>query len=644
MHSAGKLCILCCRNFHTEIAAVIAAEEWKDVCVADAFPSRCGRPPENWSELHPLLKENCSQVAILGGVCLSRLGEPPPDWPPVLLVPQEQCFHLVACRPLVADAMARGAYLLTPGWLRRWPEHLAEMGFKPEAAAAFFHDVARELLLLDTGVDPQASQHLAELSKVLKLPARSIPVGLDQTRLFLNRMVTEWRREQLQDTVQGLKSRHARERADHIMAIDCLSRLGQTQSEAEVINAIRELFRMLFAPEEIHYLRIENGSADSNSAVPPVISQSMCALEGDYDWTPDKRGFLLHIKHNGQVRGIVAVERVAFPEYRERYLNLAMSLAGVCALAIENVRASQRTKTVENVLREKEERLALATLINGVGIWDWNLQTQEMIWDDSMYALYHIRREDFSGTEEAWRTALHPDDLARGDREVEAALAGEKPFNTEFRVCWPSGEIRYIKAVAKVFRDAQGKPVRMLGTNTDITERKLLQTELEKQARTDFLTGVGNRRYFREQAEAELKRALRYGSPLSVLMLDIDFFKKINDRHGHQTGDSVLQKLADICRAMLRDVDLIGRLGGEEFAILLPETEKQQAAGVAERLRQAIANTDAALAAGLPVRFTVSIGVASLAAKETHLDELLNQADQALYEAKASGRNKVMVA
>ena len=137
-------------------------------------------------------------------------------------------------------------------------------------------------------------------------------------------------------------------------------------------------------------------------------------------------------------------------------------------------------KRAENALRENEERLALATLHNGVGIWDWNLATQQMVWDDSMYALYHIRREDFSGTEEAWRASLHPDDLERGDREVKAAIRGEKPFDTEFRVIWPSGEIRHIKAVAKVFRDAQGTPVRMLGTNVDITERKQAEEMLRK--------------------------------------------------------------------------------------------------------------------------------------------------------------------
>jgi diguanylate cyclase (GGDEF)-like protein/PAS domain S-box-containing protein len=137
-------------------------------------------------------------------------------------------------------------------------------------------------------------------------------------------------------------------------------------------------------------------------------------------------------------------------------------------------------KRIEYELREKEERIALATLYNGVGIWDWNLVTQQMIWDDSMYALYHIKREDFIVTEEAWRASLHPDDLERGDREVEAAIRGEKPFDTEFRVVWPDGDIRHIKAVAKVFRDEQGTPLRMLGTNVDITLLRVADAERDR--------------------------------------------------------------------------------------------------------------------------------------------------------------------
>jgi diguanylate cyclase (GGDEF)-like protein len=146
-----------------------------------------------------------------------------------------------------------------------------------------------------------------------------------------------------------------------------------------------------------------------------------------------------------------------------------------------------------------------------------------------------------------------------------------------------------------------------------------------------------------ELAEQELNRAVRYGNPLSIFMMDIDFFKRVNDTHGHKVGDIVLKKLAEICQQTLREVDVIGRLGGEEFAILLPETGKIESTEAAERLREAIENAKVSLESGLPLQFTVSIGVSSLLSKEDNIDVLLNCADKALYRAKKSGRNRVCV-
>lgn len=184
----------------------------------------------------------------------------------------------------------------------------------------------------------------------------------------------------------------------------------------------------------------------------------------------------------------------------------------------------------------------------------------------------------------------------------------------------------------------------LCGISTDITEREALKSRLEEQAHQDYLTGLYNRRYFIEQGQVELARAQRYGSTLSMLMLDIDHFKAINDTHGHKAGDIVLQKFSEVMRETLRTIDIVGRIGGEEFAILLPETDMTKAAEVAERLREKVATTAVVLEAGLPLHFTISIGVAMLQGKDANIDILFNQSDRALYQAKNTGRNKVCVA
>lgn len=184
----------------------------------------------------------------------------------------------------------------------------------------------------------------------------------------------------------------------------------------------------------------------------------------------------------------------------------------------------------------------------------------------------------------------------------------------------------------------------LCGISTDITEMELLKEQLEQQANHDYLTGLCNRRYFLEQGKNEIVRAQRHGTPLSLLMLDIDHFKNINDTHGHKAGDIALQKLSNILRHTLRTIDILGRIGGEEFAILLPETELQQAAVIAERLRALVAATPLELDDGMPPQhFTASIGVTALNGGISDIDGMLHKADSALYQAKTSGRNTVCI-
>lgn len=166
--------------------------------------------------------------------------------------------------------------------------------------------------------------------------------------------------------------------------------------------------------------------------------------------------------------------------------------------------------------------------------------------------------------------------------------------------------------------------------------------EAQNQAVTDALTGVYNRRGLFQLGEFEFQRARRSGRPFCAIMMDIDHFKRVNDRHGHAAGDQILLKAAERCRRNLRPIDLIGRYGGEEFAVLLPETELEDARLVAERLRLSIMNEAFETDAG-GLRVTISAGVAEMSPSDASLHALIGRADSALYDAKSAGRNRVAV-
>jgi diguanylate cyclase (GGDEF)-like protein len=174
----------------------------------------------------------------------------------------------------------------------------------------------------------------------------------------------------------------------------------------------------------------------------------------------------------------------------------------------------------------------------------------------------------------------------------------------------------------------------------EVHERRHLQEELERLANTDALTGLPNRRFFMTQLASELARRQRYGHPLSLLMLDLDHFKQINDQWGHVVGDEALRVFADAVQCCLRTQDIAGRIGGEEFAILLPETGETVARPVAERIRGRMEQTKIASANDHCV-VTVSIGVTQ-AKDEDDLESLLRRVDSALYAAKQGGRNRIV--
>lgn len=173
-------------------------------------------------------------------------------------------------------------------------------------------------------------------------------------------------------------------------------------------------------------------------------------------------------------------------------------------------------------------------------------------------------------------------------------------------------------------------------------ELKQALVELEKLATTDPLTGIANRRHLLTLAEREFQRTHRYNNPFSVLMIDIDHFKLINDNYGHNIGDEALKIMADVTVNALRKVDIFGRFGGEEFVVFLPETQADEALLVAERIREAIATTPIYVD-DQTIHITVSIGVTIYESSEISLDGLLMEADKALYDAKKQGRNQVVI-
>jgi diguanylate cyclase (GGDEF)-like protein/PAS domain S-box-containing protein len=262
---------------------------------------------------------------------------------------------------------------------------------------------------------------------------------------------------------------------------------------------------------------------------------------------------------------------------------------------------------------------------------------------------------------------VHPDDIAECLVWLQKVIeTGQRQKGIEYRVQHADGSWYWHTSSAVPFRSKAGVVIGLEGTARDITERKQAEAELiraqdelesahrdlqksyereQTLARIDDMTGINNHRSILQLAEREFDVAMRYRTPLSMMFLDIDFFKQINDTFGHLMGDQALKKMIQVICAELRSADVIGRYGGDEFVILLPQTTTLDALPLAERIHASIAsmclNTDKG-----PLTLTISIGIAQTihdTAQPDTVENLLLRADRALYDAKQAGRNCTMV-
>ena len=240
--------------------------------------------------------------------------------------------------------------------------------------------------------------------------------------------------------------------------------------------------------------------------------------------------------------------------------------------------------------------------------------------------------------EGAYNAITYPEDLPKVVQAIDAAIAHKQPYVVEYRICTKSGQEKWLWEKGSGVFDSNGEVLGFEGFITDITERKSFEDQLAYLANHDPLTGLFNRRHFREHLEHHLALAGRYNHCGALIFVDLDDFKDINDTLGHQAGDALLKNLAILLQEQVRQTDILARLGGDEFAILLPQTSLSGVESVAQRILEALDHL-VVVANGQQVRITASIGTTLFPDHGMTADELLAHADQAMYKSKQGGRN-----
>ncbi len=333
-----------------------------------------------------------------------------------------------------------------------------------------------------------------------------------------------------------------------------------------------------------------------------------------------------YIKATGEVRIYHSVKKPLFDEEKR--------IIGLCGISTDIT----EQKRLENLVKKQKDLLNIVLDNVDAHIYMKDNQRTFKYVNSRVAALFGLPVEQVVGKKE---TDILPEDVAEHFYQSDKKLfeTGERQTIDETVIDDEGNEHHYL-SVKIPFYPENEDPV-LIGFSTEVTELYKLKEQFRKQANTDSLTGLFNRRYFVEHAEREFKRAQRNGKPLTVISIDIDHFKDINDKYGHPVGDEVLVEVSKQLLPNLRSEDVLARIGGEEFAIVLPDTDLQQASHIAERIRH---QQDCIRIKGNwqgELNVQVSVGVAIKLDDDSNFDVLFSRADKALYMAKNNGRNQV---
>ena len=359
MLSTPPINLAVCTNFLPEAEELINRGELENVTLI-SWGTSCRGTAKNWEEMALLFDQNnkSTDLLVIVGSCFSRsLPSPPEALNHIHLERLNQCFDLICAKEMVASLINEGSYLTSSGWLRSWRNTLDDWGFDQPLARQFFQDTTTRIVLLDTGIYPDAVTELESFAAYVDLPCHQIRVGLDHFLWRLSAIMGRVRGEHLQQKLLLNEEKLAQ----YELSLNLLDSLTDSQTEEEAVSGLVDIFRTLFAPQQVHFHRHlqPSGGADEDAASAEFLSAEMLLRlnKNNYLLHESQDGFWIVLKNGAFVAGYLNITRVLIAEYLNRYLNLALAIAPLCALAISRGRFAEQRQKDMKVLQQKNEEI-----------------------------------------------------------------------------------------------------------------------------------------------------------------------------------------------------------------------------------------------------------------------------------------------
>ena len=494
-----KLSIYACENVAPDYEAVIRQEGYADVEVT-AFPCLCldrKRQEDALCLFSGSDTDKCHKI-MCGSQCpllsmKEKIGQS------FTINTSNNCYNHILNEKLIAYILYAGSYIVTSGWLANWRHRLEDAGFDQYTAQSFFHDACKEIVLLDTGVDSESKQRVAEFSRYVDIPFQVIEIGLENLRIYLRSLVYEWRMTIDKDKFNDTLLEARKESAEYSAILSIIEQIAGYTRKRDLIGKIKDVFNMVFGVQHFRYI-----DADTDAVLVREYQEHYFSSQDGSCQVLDKTGMMLiKVEYDEELFGIIEMGDFLFPEQVRKYSNFAQSIARICALVISN------TKQYEMLERSR---------------------------DEVVFVSYH-----------------------------------------------------------------------------------------------DSLTGLFNRTYF-NQFLSDNENV----SKMAVFVCDADNLKKVNDQLGHNKGDEMICAIAEVLRKCFRETDVIARIGGDEFAVIVSGCNKELAEGLKVRLNNLAAQS---FNNKYPFEAGVSSGYALTKRGEVSLRMLVSEADRSMYQEKMSKKN-----
>ncbi len=419
------------------------------------------------------------------------------------------------------------------------------------------------------------------------------------------------------------------------------------KSNPEDLHLFRSIFEKvsdavyIIDPDSSAILEVnEAGCRDLGMNRAQVLNQSVLSLNRDVTGTAQWQEISEAIRQAGD---FLFVGRHCRRDGSEFPVEVRTSYCchGDTAYFVSIARDISLRQKLEEQLRDKEYIQAFTLNEASDGLWDWDLRNNSLYLSPQWYRMMGYGPHEVSPELNTWKSAVHPDDIDRVISLLDNHLNGQTDrYEAKYRLRNRNGDYLWVHDRGKVMeRDEQDQPVRVVGMVLDVTKAKQLEEKLRHRSQRDELTGLNNRRTGYDMFSRYLRLSIRRGTPLSIAMLDLDHFKKINDSLGHLTGDDVICHFAETVSNSIRNTDLFFRWGGEEFLLICPDTSLEAMESLVACLIKQISTTPLTTIEDPHIRITASAGISGYPPHGDSIEELVKSADKAMYQAKANGRN-----